>query len=29
MYPQLFTYSGIPYPELIDRLVRLAMERRS
>ena len=27
MYPQLFAASGIPYPELIDRLVMLAMER--
>ena len=27
MYPQLFEASGIPYPELIDRLVMLAFAR--
>ena len=27
MYPQLFEASGIPYPELIDRLVMLALAR--
>lgn len=27
MYPKLWECSGIPYPELIDRLIRLAMER--
>jgi len=27
MYPQLFEATGIPYPELIDRLVRLAAQR--
>lgn len=27
MYPKLMEYSGIPYGELIDRLIRLAMER--
>ena len=26
MYPQLWAASGIPYPELIDRLIELAME---
>ena len=26
MYPKLFDASGIPYPELIDRLLRLAVE---
>ena len=26
MYPKLFAASGIPYPELIDRLLTLAME---
>jgi len=26
MYPKLFAYAGIPFPELIDRLVALAME---
>jgi len=27
MYPLLWQHSGIPYPELIDRLVHLALER--
>jgi D-alanine-D-alanine ligase len=27
MYPKLFEASGIPYPELIDRLVKLAIAR--
>ena len=27
MYPKLWEASGIPYPELLDRLVRLALER--
>lgn len=27
MYPKLWGYSGIPYPELIDRLLELAMDR--
>ena len=27
MYPKLWEASGIPYPELVDRLVRLALER--
>lgn len=27
MYPKLFIESGIPYPRLIDRLIRLAMEK--
>ena len=26
MYPKLWEASGIPYPELIDRLIRLAIE---
>ena len=26
MYPKLFAASGIPYPQLIDELLRLAME---
>ena len=26
MYPKLFEASGIPYPELLDRLIELAME---
>ena len=29
MYPKLWEASGIPYPELIDRLVSLAMERHA
>ncbi len=27
MYPKLWAASGIPYPELIDRLIKLALER--
>src|SRR6185312_10581982 len=27
MYPKMWAYSGIPYPELIDRLIQLALER--
>jgi D-alanine-D-alanine ligase len=27
MYPKMWAYSGIPYPELIDRLIALAFER--
>jgi D-alanine-D-alanine ligase len=27
MYPKLFEASGIPYPELLDRLITLALER--
>ncbi|GHO54020.1 D-alanine--D-alanine ligase [Ktedonobacter robiniae] len=29
MYPMLWEASGIPYPELIDRLVELALERHA
>lgn len=29
MYPQLWANSGIPFPELVDRLVQLAMERHN
>src|SRR5215510_4553662 len=29
MYPKLWAASGIPYPELIDRLIRLALERHA
>ncbi len=29
MYPKLFEASGIPYPELLDRLIDLAIERHS
>jgi D-alanine-D-alanine ligase len=28
MYPRLWQASGIPYPQLIDRLIRLALDRR-
>ncbi len=27
MYPKVFAESGIPYPELIDRLIRHALKR--
>ena len=27
MYPKLWQVSGIPYSELIDRLIQLALER--
>ena len=27
MYPKLWEASGVPYPELVDRLIRLAVER--
>lgn len=27
MYPRLWQASGIPYPELINRLIQLALER--
>jgi D-alanine-D-alanine ligase len=27
VYPKLFEKSGVPYPELLDRLVKLALER--
>ncbi len=27
MYPRLWEHSGIPYPDLIDRLIQLALER--
>jgi D-alanine-D-alanine ligase len=29
MYPRLWEASGVPYPELVDRLVRLALERHA
>ncbi len=29
MYPRLWAASGVPYPELIDRLVALALERHA
>ncbi len=29
MYPKMWQASGLPYPELIDRLIRLALERHA
>ena len=29
MYPQLWENSGIPFPELVDQLIQLALERTS
>nr|AIA11143.1 D-alanine--D-alanine ligase [uncultured bacterium] len=29
MYPQLWEASGVPYPELVDRLIQLAIERHT
>ena len=29
MYPKLWEASGLPYPQLLDRLIELALERRS
>jgi D-alanine-D-alanine ligase len=29
MYPKLWEASGLPYPQLIDRLIELALERRA
>jgi D-alanine-D-alanine ligase len=29
MYPRLWAASGVPYPKLIDRLIRLALDRRA
>lgn len=29
MYPQMWAYSGIPFTELVDRLIQLALERHS
>ena len=28
MYPKLFQASGLPYPKLIDELLRLAVEAK-
>ena len=28
MYPRLWGESGIPYPELLEKLIELALERR-
>jgi D-alanine-D-alanine ligase len=27
MYPKMWEYSGIPYPNLLDRLIELALQR--
>jgi D-alanine-D-alanine ligase len=29
MYPKMWEASGLPYPELIDRLIALAIERHA
>jgi D-alanine-D-alanine ligase len=29
MYPKMWEYSGIPYSQLIDRLIELALERHA
>jgi D-alanine-D-alanine ligase len=29
MYPKMWAYSGIPYSQLIDRLIELALERHA
>jgi D-alanine-D-alanine ligase len=29
MYPQLWAASGVPYPELVDRLIQLAIDRHA
>ena len=29
MYPKMWTYTGIPYADLIDRLIDLALERHA
>jgi len=29
MYPRLWAATGVPYPQLIDRLIQLALERRA
>jgi D-alanine-D-alanine ligase len=29
MYPKMWEYSGIPYADLIDRLIELALERHA
>ncbi|HUO63462.1 MAG TPA: hypothetical protein VMT97_07155, partial [Terriglobales bacterium] len=28
MYPRLWEASGLPYPQLLDRLIELALERQ-
>ena len=29
MYPKLWEATGVPYPELVDRLIALALERKA
>jgi D-alanine-D-alanine ligase len=29
MYPKMWEASGLPYPDLIDRLIQLALERHA
>jgi D-alanine-D-alanine ligase len=29
MYPKMWAYAGIPYGQLIDRLIELALERHA
>jgi D-alanine-D-alanine ligase len=29
MYPKMWEASGIPYPELLDRLLQLALDRHT
>ena len=29
MYPKLWEASGLPYPQLVDRLIELGMERKT
>jgi D-alanine-D-alanine ligase len=29
MYPKMWEATGLPYPELLDRLIQLALERHS
>ena len=29
MYPKMWEASGLPYPQLLDRLIQLALERHS
>jgi D-alanine-D-alanine ligase len=29
MYPKLWEASGIPYPQLVDRLIELALQRKA
>jgi D-alanine-D-alanine ligase len=29
MYPKLWAASGLPYSELVDRLIELALERKA